>query len=145
MGDTAPAGFTLVEIIVVLGMVALIASVGIVMNLDAYRNYIFSTERDTLVAILQKARSRALNNMYQSPHGVHIEDSTYTLFRGASFNSGASTNETVFANSAVAKTGINDIVFDQLSGNAAPAGDITLSNSIRSSTISVNNEGKIDW
>ena len=138
-------GFTLLEILIATAIITMMAGVGLVFSIDAYRGYLFHAERNTAVAVLQKARSRALNNMYQAPHGVRFESSSYILFRGNSYVAGNPSNEDIPKNTNIAISGPAEIVFSQLSGDASPTGDITISDGLRSKVISINNEGRINW
>jgi Tfp pilus assembly protein FimT len=139
------AGFTLIEILINTAIVTMLLGMGLFISFDSYRRYLLNSERDIAVGVLQKARSRAFNNIYQTPHGVHIDSNAFTLFRGTSYIAGSSTNETFPANAAVTQSGITDIWFDQLSADASVSGTLVLANGVQSKTISINDEGTINW
>lgn len=138
-------GFTLVEILVVTGIFVLLMGMSLFMSFDYYRGYLLGTERDITVGVLEKARSRALSNMFESSHGVHIDSDNYILFRGDVYVVGAPTNENIPANSAIQKSGLSNIIFSQLTGLPNVAGDITLTDGAKSKIISINNESRIEW
>ena len=138
-------GFTLVEIIVVMGLVMLIFGIGSYFAFDNFQRYLFRKERDTAIAVLMKARSRAMNNFYEKSHGVHIGSDTFTLFRGLNYGDDPSTYEVIPGTAAISKSGATDIVFEQLSGRPASAGNLMLSYGASNITISINEEGRIDW
>lgn len=148
-------GFTLIEIVVVMGLLAILGSLGLIMSLDSYRSYAFRNERDLIVTVLQKARSQAINNVCLgsgctsgADHGVHLQTGSYTIFQGTIFASANhSLDQVVQSSSATVQlSGLTDVVFSQLSGNAAPAGNITVSDGVgHSTTISINDAGRIDW
>lgn len=139
-------GFTLVEILVAIGIFLLILGIGIIFGIDDYQRYIFRKERDTVLTTLMKARSRAMNNFDQKSHGVHIEADKFTLFRGTDFStSDPATREVIPGSAAVAKTGAADVIFKQLSGEPTGAASITLQNGTSNVTVTINNEGRIDW
>jgi hypothetical protein len=97
---------------------------------------------------LQKARSEAINNIDNSKHGFYFDETNdkYIVFDGDFFDHlKIDQYLLVQKNSAITISGLNDIVFDQLTGNATPTGDLILSDNISSSTISINQEGRIDW
>src|SRR5271154_5232788 len=86
------SGFTLLEILVVMGILTVVAGFGLALSLDGYRDYLFRDERDTVIGALQKARSQAINNVCLGsgcsdgvPHGVFLQNSQYTIFQGASY------------------------------------------------------------
>lgn len=140
------SGFTIIEILISVAIMAIIFSLGLIFGVDFFRNYIISSERDMLVSILSKARSQAANNISQSAHGVYITSSDYIIFQGNSY-SGRDQNydQKIPASSAISKSGPSEIVFSQLSAESNASGTIILSNSQKTLAISVNNEGKIDW
>ena len=140
-------GFTLVEILVAVAIFGVIISLGLLMSMETLRGTTFRSERDTMVAVLQKARSRAMANINQSPWGVHYQmsDHTYTIFRGSAFAAGAPTNEVVQGNKDASTTpSLYNVVFTQLSGTTNPLSVIVEENS-RNTTLSVNYEGTIIW
>lgn len=140
------AGFTLVEIIVVMGLTTLILGIGTFFAFDNFQRYLFRKERDTAVVALMRARSRAMNNFAETPYGLHIDSDQFVLFRAAAYDSGAATNEMIPGSSIISKTGDTDIIFTQLSGNPVSGEkSITLSGGMSNVTIVINNEGRIDW
>ncbi len=141
------AGFTLVEILVTTGIIAVLIGLGLFMSFDVYRHSLINDERDILVSMFLKARSQSLANLYQTPHGVCLLGSNYTIFRGSACVA-SSTNETIAKSTNITVTGFSTstpIVFSQLSGDASPSSTITLSDGVSTRIISINNEGRIDW
>ncbi len=149
-------GFTLIEILVVVAIMGLLLSVGLITSFDSYRGYSFRSERAVLVSVLEKARSRAMSNIFETKHGVCYIAPNYIIFRGPSCNPSASTNEIIPGNATISVTGLdqsNPIVFNQLSGNLYhvppyfPTEEIqiTVTQDNRSSIIKINNEGTINW
>jgi len=146
-------GLTLIEILVVIGLLAIIAGSFSFINLDSWRASIFRGERNLLVSVLQRARSQSINNVCLGggctdgqPHGVAIQADKYIIFQGPSFAARkTAVDEIISANTLVSHAGLTEIVFEQLSGNASPAGNITLKDIVRTAAISVNEEGAINW
>ena len=138
-------GFTLIEILITLSIIVVLAGLGLFLGFDVYRGYAFRYERNVAVSILQKARSEAMNNINQLPHGVRIEDSSYIVFQGSTFDSTTSTNIRIPISKSVAVGGTNEIIFDELSGDVTTPGTITLTNGVRTTNITINNVGRIDW
>ena len=147
-------GFTVVEILVALGILLLIMSLGIFLSMDFYRSYAFRSEQKILVSVLHKARTRALSNINEYEHGVRIATSSYTIFQGPRPSPGpghltfgtrvGSLDETIPASPVIARSGLSEIVFEQLTGDSV-TGNIVLSGQGRTASISINNEGGIDW
>jgi prepilin-type N-terminal cleavage/methylation domain-containing protein len=138
-------GFTLMEILVVMGILAVLGTFGYLVTIDCYKSYAFNAERDTIVAILQKARSQSLANINESAHGVHFDSGQYVIFQGAAYGGGAPFYQALPASFGITHSGIIDVVFAQLSGDANPGGNLILGDGKRSETISINNEGQINW
>ncbi|MEK7463424.1 MAG: prepilin-type N-terminal cleavage/methylation domain-containing protein [Patescibacteria group bacterium] len=139
-------GFTLIEVMIVVGILAGLAGLGLFVSVDLYKSYVFHSEKNILVSIIQKARNQSLVNINESKHGVYLENSQYTIFQGENYASrNVVYDEIIQAKTAISRTGLTEIVFDQLNGNPSVTGNITLSDSLRSSIISIENEGRINW
>lgn len=146
------SGFTLIEVITVMAIFIILASLGLFLSMDFYKSFAFHNERKILVSILQKARSQSLANINQKPHGMYIDyaanPKTYTLFQGSNYASRDVNQDIVFqASWAVTPLGMTEVVFSQLSGQASVSGgNLTLRDSIHSdAVIFINNEGRIDF
>ncbi|HCR52495.1 TPA: hypothetical protein DIV48_02485 [Candidatus Kaiserbacteria bacterium] len=137
-------GFTLIEIIIVVAIFSVLISLGLFMSMETLRGTLNRSERDIVVSALQKARSRALANMQQAPWGVCYIAPDYIVFRGFECAPGLPTNETVPANTANSIVFPSPIVFSQLSATTT-GGSITIAQDGRTATITVNQEGMIDW
>ncbi len=165
---TGQAGFTLTEILVVLGIIVLIATFGLIVSLDVYKSYAFRLERSIIVSTLQKARSQSLNNINQVRHGVRFQTSplAYVLFECPSGTPQcksytASASDLVilssYSVSIDSPTLPFDVIFDQLSGdcvvstganafNCDPVNQpIKVSSGNQSFNITVNSAGQINW
>ncbi len=141
---TSP-GVTLLEVTIVLGISLLLLAIIPLTDSQAYRRYLLTSEKDSLVYTLQRARNQAINNVNQAPHGVYIEQNAYILFQGASYASRNSAYDNIIPSSSqISKNGMQEIIFEQLNGNGNTNGLITLSNNSHSLTISINTAGQID-
>lgn len=141
------SGFTLIEILVVLGIFIFIASFALVVSMDSYHGYNFRTEQDLLLGVLQKARSQAVANVNQKPHGVFLDASStqYTLFQGTDYSHRDTSFDLVFkGNSGYSLSGTTSTVFTQLSGTTTPA-TVTLDDHTHPIfNICINSEGQIN-
>ncbi len=138
------SGFTLVEIIVVIAIFSTLVTLGLFMSMDTLRGTTHRSERDIVVSMLEKARSRALANIYQTPWGVCANASDYIIFRGTSCTAGLSTNEIISASAANPAIFSAPIVFSQLSATTT-GGTVTIVQDGHTNTITINHEGAIDW
>ncbi len=140
------AGFTLIEILIVIAIFTALATMGVIVGLDSYGRYLFRSDLATAASLLQKARSEAMNNIGETPHGVYFNDpANFILFYGASYATrNTSFDLAVSRNKTVATSGLTEIVFIPLSGTTA-GGAVMLHNGVSNTTITVNNEGGINW
>ncbi len=145
-------GMTLMEILVVLGLVALIGGFSMVMGVDSFKKQIFRSDRDLLISTLHRARALAISNTCFGPlctdglpHGVKIESDRFIIFQGSSYNPDDEYNEVVEKTGGAFVTGLAEIVFQPLSGEVFTAGDIIISDSGTVSTTTIGSEGQIFW
>ncbi len=144
-------GFTLIEVLVVLTLLSMILGSTLFFTADTYQRTAFLSERDSLISVLQTARTKALNNVNQSEHGVALYPngySGYVVFEGHTLaNSDISSRTYIASSYDVTIDGVspNEIVFEQLSGNASYDGQIILEDTNRMATtgVFINHEGAI--
>lgn len=156
-GKKLSLGFTLTEVIIVMGLLAVIAAFGVTINFGAYQSYAFQSERNLLVGLLQKARSQSFNNVCLGSnctggqaHGVALrpagQANKYIIFQGPDYSLRDQSQDELFdANSQINVSGLSEIVFAQLSADANASGVIDLTDGIRNQSIEINNEGGILW
>lgn len=144
-------GFTLFETLIVIGIFTIIVSFGLTVDLNFLKSDILHKERSVIVSALEKARSRSMNNIFQSPHGFCYISPNYVIFRdgvGTRCVAGAVTNELIGANVNIAEnlgsTFPAVIIFSQLSGTTTDSA-IHITDGIKSADITTNYEGRINW
>lgn len=135
-------GFTLIEVLIVLGILVVALSFGLFVGMDAYRATAARSERDALVAVLARARSRALANIDQSSWGVCVDGSEYVLFSGTDCVSGSGERVAISPGSLV--TISVPVVFSPLAATSSNA-TVTIKQNGRTDAITINYEGRIDW
>lgn len=157
-------GFTLLEMLIAMGLLAVMLTLGLLVSVDFYKSYSLRSEHDIIVSMLQKARSQSLNNINQKRHGVRFfldENSgtpSYTLFECdstcTSWTGPQASDLTIPSQASVAITNPLlpfDVVFQQLSGDCASQNCaeselvIHIEGQQTSGDISINPEGAISW
>lgn len=144
-------GFTLFEVLVVVAIISSVLTFGLFFSIDEYRFAAVSVERQTLVALLETARTRALFNTAALPHGVAFDPPGcpgYSEFLGATYED--SDPDTRTCTAALVKRTFSSstpmyIVFTQLSGTTTPT-DIVFVDATTgvSTTVAINAEGLIE-
>ncbi len=150
-------GFTLIEVTVVLGLIGIVAAFTAVVTLDSYRGFVFRSDRDTLIAALQRARSQGMNNVCLGAgctngkqHGVAITPDQYVIFQGTSYAARDVLLDEVLPRAggdiSLSPGSLSEVVFKQLSGKVALPGSFMLVDSRgHVSSVAVNEEGQITW
>ncbi len=139
-------GFTLIEILIVVGLFSVLLGMGLIVSFGTYQRYIFRTEHETFISFLEKTRSEAMANIDGVPHGVIIDSAnkSYTVFEGDSFNKDDPKNQTVAPGSNFSISPSVTVLFAQMTGDSSFEGDIVLTDGIRIATTSINHVGKIE-
>lgn len=79
-------GFTLTEILIVIGLISLLIVVTIPVGMGFYREQLLESSTEILSVNLKKAQARALQEKGDSSWGVRIEDNEYILFKGNDYD-----------------------------------------------------------
>ena len=136
-------GFSIIEIIVVIAIIGFLATFGVIAGLDTFARYNFHSERDSAIALLQKARSEAINNIGEAAHGVYFgsDQPDLILFSGASYTGAYELKIEKSKAVSYSNTCAGDqVVFTQLSG-----GTTACEVKINGVPVTINNEGGIDY
>jgi prepilin-type N-terminal cleavage/methylation domain-containing protein len=148
-------GFSMIEVIVSLGVLAIVGGVGLMVSMEGYRGGNFHAERALVVSLLQHTRTEALASVCSGSsctdaraHGVYIDEVTkkYVLFEGASYATRDTTQDrTLDASPALVRSGLSETVFTPYSADSATPGTITLTGEGRTSVITIGGRGQISW
>jgi len=145
-------GFTMLELIIVIAIVALLTS-GMTATYSAFlvRNEV-STTGWKMVDAFNRARVYAMMGRLDKEWGVHFETSKFVLFEGSSYNAADPTNQLFPILSGYQFTNINlngggsNVIFNKISGETDEYGsvDIVSLDGSSSETIDVNKVGRIN-
>jgi len=122
-------GFTLIEVLLVVALIGLLAGVGLpVFSYIQSKNNLDITGY-SLAQALRRAQMLAQNGESEADWGVHIDPASkvITLFQGTNFASRSTEyDETVALAGSLDVSGLNEIVFNAVSGEPALAGTVNL-------------------
>lgn len=128
----ASAGFTLIEIIVAIGVMAIIGSTLFIGFSKATESADLKTSAFKVVDALQFARTRTIASLASSQYGVHFEQTQYVLFRGATYDALDPDNIVYPLSSRVEIADItlagggSDVIFDRITGKTVHNGTVTV-------------------
>ena len=154
-------GFSLIEIFVVIGVIAILAAVSFTTLVNRRSRTEFDGTTRRVAALLREAQSHSMAQKDGTTWGVHLENSTATSPFYAIFKTSYSTSGQIgyyrlptsiqYATSSIAEGGSIDSTFAQISGLPSASSSITLeltgggSAVTASSTITVNTNGLISF
>ena len=138
-------GFSLIEVLIVLGVVGVIASIGTIFSMGSVSRSYALSERDLLVGLLTQTRAKALANVHESAHSLHVATSTYVLYEGTTFSATNPTNTHVPKVSKAAMSGLDTVSFLPMTADVVSSGVITVVGGSQSYTIEINAVGRINW
>jgi Tfp pilus assembly protein FimT len=141
------SGVTLLETILVIALVVGIAG----MSAPLYQSFQVRNELDvtanTIVQSMRRAQALSQSGEQDSEWGVYMASETVTLFKGASYiTRDAGFDELFSVKDALVFTGVQEVVFDKLTGNTDSIGTTTLTSSTDEvREIVVNSKGNVSF
>jgi len=138
-------GFTLIEILIVIAIMAVLAALTIPVGVNFFVSQQLDTVVDEVMQVLRRAQLKGMTQERDSDWGIRFNSDTYVLFKGSSFAS----RDPVFDEDfdlagGITTSGISEVVFAKFSGVPNVIGTITISQGSKSKAIDVNAVGKID-
>ncbi|OGM97062.1 MAG: hypothetical protein A3B86_02930 [Candidatus Yanofskybacteria bacterium RIFCSPHIGHO2_02_FULL_38_22b] len=141
------AGFTLLETVIALAIVVILVGLYPFLNIDELISRNFESNISSAVTSIIRARSESINNIGNSPHGFKIIPGSYIIFEGQDYVSRNLSKDKVIPQGSndLVFSGIDEIVFSQLSGDSTASDSFTITRGTKMATIHINYEGRIDW
>jgi len=145
-------GFTVIEVIVILALLAILAQVTFSGDISFYTKKTFNEEVTGLYFSLMHARISSMHNVCLGiscpdgkAHGVRIETDKYILFQGSNFSDrDVAQDKIIIFLPSVSATSTGDVVFEQLSGNTEERIITITDDTGRVARILINEEGRIE-
>jgi prepilin-type N-terminal cleavage/methylation domain-containing protein len=114
-------GFTLLEILLVIGIISILLVFIVPLSLDFYKSQQFEIQTQSVIQTLRRAQSKAMAMEQDTSFGLHITDQNYTLFKGNSYATRDTQYDEIFDFSEIINIGgLNEIVF--LKSEGVPKG-----------------------
>ena len=136
-------GFTLMETLLSIGVLLLIAALTMPVGVNFYQRQTVDEAAENLAANLRQARSQAVAGLDDDSYGLYLNNSGYTLFKGANYYDRMAADDVVITlDPGLKLTGTTEVVFDKMTGSSQPA-DYMVSAGNISSTIHVNAQGVV--
>lgn len=126
------SGFSLVELIIVMGIMALLLAISFQSLHDLNSSEALNTDTARVLAELNEARSLTLASKNADQYGIHLDPNKITLFEGTAYATTSATNTVSWLNPLVKIAtsslagGSQDVVFERLTGETTQNGTITL-------------------
>lgn len=126
-------GFTLMEILVVLGIITIIASLTFYFFGKANKQTVLEKDVASVVSFVRNARLLSIASKNASPFGIHLEEDKVVLFEGNPYSAGGPNEKTfyfsreVYLSSYSLNKGGSDIIFARLTGDTSNYGTVTVS------------------
>ncbi len=126
-------GFTLIELIIVISLITIIALIVIPPFLEFRRTQVLSGETESVISLVNLARSRTLAAKNDINYGIHFSADEVTVFPGDNYVDGGADNLEVSlsAGAVISDISLSDggpvIVFERLTGFPDVIGTVTVS------------------
>jgi prepilin-type N-terminal cleavage/methylation domain-containing protein len=129
-------GFSLIEILVVLGILAILGLISVSFFVFLQKESRLSNVSEEIISVLKVAQSKTLSSQEDSQYGVYFNSAVsphqYILFKGSSYLSRDTAFDEIHLVPDITEFfqintgGNNEIVFDRLTGSTENSGNISL-------------------
>lgn len=146
-------GFSILEIILVLAILGTLVGLVTTYYTNSQVRADINTQASSIAYYLRLASSNASSGLNNADHGVHFENSAYTIFQGNPYNPADTANfqinlpDTITINNISLNGGGQDVIFSKANGETTNYGTISLNatNIGKTVTITINSAGIINY
>lgn len=145
-------GFTFVEILIVLAIIALIATISAVAFKNMYDASALRAAGNEVYEALIDSRTKTLASNGATVYGVHVSSTTVERFTGDTYVSGDAENEVYVFEGGVTAAGTlvtsgTNVIFARLTGEPSATGTIAVrkQDGTGTTTITVHGSGLIEF
>jgi prepilin-type N-terminal cleavage/methylation domain-containing protein len=138
--------FTLVELLIVIGIIAILASFSLFLGFDFYKSQQLETQTEKILQTLRRAQAKSMSVELDSSFGVYFDNNNkkYILFKGNSYSPQDPYNEEFDLPTIINLSGLSEIVFSKSEGKPNLTGNIILTVNSKQRIININEIGKIE-
>lgn len=145
-------GFSFIEILIVIAILAIIAVLTAVGFSSFYRKQTLDSLVDQVVSLVNEARQRTLFSDGDSQYGIHFEGGRVVLFKGISFTEPSPNNKEFIFSSFIEINNISlngggaDLIFERLTGKTNEYGAISFrirNDILKTKTITIEKSGAV--
>ena len=137
------AGVTLIELMVVIGIIFLLFTIGLPSYNSIKENVALSNYSQEIVSALRSAQNRSIVSQNGTSHGVHFNSDSYVLFGGDWATPDYTTIYQLGGGLGVLEGEGREVIFDRLTGQTSGQTIIIGSAGGNPKTIQINETGKI--
>jgi len=137
-------GFSLVEILIVIAILAFLLVLLAPSGIQFYRTQQLDTVTEEIVQALRKAQLNSMSVKSDSAFGVYFSSGQYVLFRGNSYLSRDQEEVFEILNDISFSGDISEVVFSKLNGDPNNIGNLILTLDNKTKTININSLGRIN-
>jgi len=121
-------GFTLVEIMIAITIVTIISAIGVSHFSNNQNQTTLKSEVNSLIFRLEEAKTNAMSGKNGEDQGVKINDNSYVLFSGDTYDTDDSDNvEYEISNLTELSSTDDTIVFERITGEISSETTVTVS------------------
>jgi prepilin-type N-terminal cleavage/methylation domain-containing protein len=135
-------GFTLIELILVVGIVTLLAASSGTFYARFIRSNNHELTLDKILGSIRKAQANSIHGKHDASWGICMQDTTLRMYLGSCAS--PTISEDFEIPSATSISGLTDTTFSKRRGEPSSPRSITVDSGITSSTITLNAAGGID-
>lgn len=119
----------MIEVVLVMGIMAIMATIGFGTTMNYYRTSIIDADLSALVTVLRSTRQRAISNDTSSDYSVKFLVDRYVIFPGTGYNPSNPKNENNFLDSGVIVSTTftnNELTFQNFTGRGLQGGNVAV-------------------